>query len=103
MFQPKDVDWLNIYKNKTSTHAAYKRPTSGLQTHIDWKWSKSNWEKQILYDCSYMKFFKMTQKKLFTKQKETHRFKGWIYGYQGGRVGRGTDWEFGIYTLLYLK
>ena len=28
MFQPKDVDWLNIYKNKTSIYAAYKRPTS---------------------------------------------------------------------------
>ena len=35
MFQPKDVDWLNIYKNKTSIYAAYKRPTSGLQTHTD--------------------------------------------------------------------
>ena len=28
MFQPKDIDWLNGYKNKTHTYAVYKRPTS---------------------------------------------------------------------------
>ena len=103
MFQQKAADWLNIYKGKTSIYAAYKRPTSGLETHTDWRWSKSDWEKQILHDCSYMKFLKMIQKELFAKQKETHRFRGWIYGYQGGRVGGGTHWEFGIYTLLYSK
>ena len=38
MLQPKDTDWLNGYKNKTHIYAVYKKPTSGLQTHIDWKW-----------------------------------------------------------------
>ena len=38
MFQPKDTDWLNGYKNKTHIYAVYKKPTSDLKTHIDWKW-----------------------------------------------------------------
>ena len=38
MLQPKDIDWLNGYKNKTHIYAVYKKPTSDLKTHIDWKW-----------------------------------------------------------------
>ena len=38
MVQPKDRDWLNGYKNKTHKYAFYKKPTSELKTHIDWKW-----------------------------------------------------------------
>ena len=34
----KDTDWLNEYKNKTHIYAVYKRPTSVLETHTDWKW-----------------------------------------------------------------
>ena len=30
MIQPKDKDWLNGYKNKTTIYTAYKRPTSNL-------------------------------------------------------------------------
>ena len=37
MLQPKDIDWLNGYKNKTRIYAVYKRPTSDLGTHTDWK------------------------------------------------------------------
>ena len=33
MLQPKDIDWLNGYKNKTCTYAVYKRLTSDLGTH----------------------------------------------------------------------
>ena len=36
--QPKDADWLNVYKNKTHMCAVYKKPTSDLKTHMDWKW-----------------------------------------------------------------
>ena len=41
---------------------------------------------------------------LFTKQKETHRLKQQVYGYQGKQVGE-IDWNFGnvMYTLLYLE
>ena len=35
MFQPKDKDWLNGYKNKTPIYAVYKRPTSKQGTHTD--------------------------------------------------------------------
>ena len=35
MLQPKDTDWLNGYKKKTSIYAVYKRPTSDLETHTD--------------------------------------------------------------------
>ena len=33
MYQPKDTDWLNGYKNKTLINAAYERPTSDLEIH----------------------------------------------------------------------
>ena len=47
----------------------------------------------------------MIQVNLFTKQKQTHRLRERIHGYQRGRVRGGIDWEFGIdlYTLLSLK
>ena len=38
MLQAKDTDWLNGYKNKTHIYAVYKKPTSDLKTHTDWKW-----------------------------------------------------------------
>ena len=38
MLQPKETDWLNVYKNKNHIYAVYKKPTPDLKTHIDWKW-----------------------------------------------------------------
>ena len=38
MLQPDDSDQLNGLKNKTHRYAVYKKPTSDLKTHIDWKW-----------------------------------------------------------------
>ena len=38
MPQPKDKDWLNGYKTKTSIYVVYKRPSSKQGTHTDWKW-----------------------------------------------------------------
>ena len=38
MLQPKDTDWLNRYKKKTDIYAIYKKTTSDIKTHIDWKW-----------------------------------------------------------------
>ena len=38
MLQWKDTGLLNGYKNKTHIYAVYKRPTSDLGTHTDWKW-----------------------------------------------------------------
>ena len=34
----KNTDWLNGYKSKTHLYTAYKRPTSDIETHIDWNW-----------------------------------------------------------------
>ena len=33
--QPKDIDWLKGYKNKTHIYAVFKRPTSLLGTHTN--------------------------------------------------------------------
>ena len=48
---------------------------------------------------------KIVQMNLFTKQKQTHRFRERTYGYREEGWGEGIDWEFGIdmYTQLYLK
>ena len=43
MLQPKDIDWLNGYENKTNKYAVYKRTTSVLGTHTDWKWGAGKW------------------------------------------------------------
>ena len=32
---PKDIDWLNGYKNKNHMYAVFKRPTSLLGTHAN--------------------------------------------------------------------
>ena len=42
MLQPKDADWLNGYKNKTQIYAVYRKRTSHLKIHIDWKWEWKN-------------------------------------------------------------
>ena len=44
--QPKDKDWLNGYKNKTSIYIVYKRPTSKQGTGTDSKWRAG---KKIFY------------------------------------------------------
>ena len=46
MLQPTDIDWLNGYKSKTRIYAVYKRTTSDLGTHTDWKWGDG---KKILH------------------------------------------------------
>ena len=70
-------------------------------------WSKSNRERKISYDITYMWNLKkkMIKMNLFTKEKQTHRLREWIYGYRGEGWEGGIDWELGvdIYTLLYLK
>ena len=38
MLQPKDTGLLNGYENKAHIYVVYKKSTSGLKTHIDWKW-----------------------------------------------------------------
>ena len=33
MFQPKDTDWLNVYKNKTHIYTVYKKPVRPKDTY----------------------------------------------------------------------
>ena len=37
MLQPKDIGWLNEYKNKIHIYVICKRPTADLETHTDSK------------------------------------------------------------------
>ena len=54
------------------------------------KSSKSDKERQILYDITYMwNLKKMVQMNLFTKDKQSHRCRKQIYGYQGGKGREG--------------
>ena len=48
---------------------------------------------------------KMIQMNLFTKQKQAHRYRKQIYGYQRRKGWGRINWEFGIsrYKLLYIK
>ena len=52
------------------------------------KWSKSDRERQILYDITYMWNLKYDTMNLFTKQKQTHSLWKQTDGYQRGKVGR---------------
>ena len=70
MLQPKDIDWLNGYKNKTCIYAVDKRPTSDLGTHTDWKcplkWkSKENQGSNIYIRIDF-------KTKIATRNKEGH-------------------------------
>ena len=52
------------------------------------KWSKSERERQILYDITYMQNLKYDRNE---KQKQIHRHRKQIYGYQRGK-GLGEGW-----------
>ena len=45
---------------------------------------KSDRERQISYDSTYVESKKLIQMNLFVKQKQTHRLREWIHGYQWG-------------------
>ena len=86
MLQPKDTDWLNGYKNKTHIYAVYKKLTSDLKTHTDWKWEEGKYifhanEKQKKAGVTILISEKIDLKiKKITRDKEGHyiRIKGSI-------------------------
>ena len=68
MLQTKDIDWLNGYKNKTRIYAVYKRPTSDLGTHTDWKWGDGKrYSMQMEIKKSWSSNSHITQKGLLNK------------------------------------
>ena len=47
-------------------------------------------QRQVSYDITYMwNLIKIIQMNLFTKQKQTHRFRNQMYGYKRGNNGWG--------------
>ena len=77
MLQLKDADWLNGCKNKSNIYAVYKKPTSDLKTHIDWKWEDGKyfpctWEAKE--SCSSNPHIRQNrpENKKITREKEGH-------------------------------
>ena len=113
-----------------SLHAAVKIPQLGLRpgtmgyylaTKKNWnnaicsnmkgptdchtKWSQSDREGEILYKSLKCGIWTEMMKAELVKQKDTHRLREWIYGFQGEGWREGIVREFGVdtNTLLYLK
>ena len=63
MLWPKDTDRLNGYKNKTHIYAVYKKPTSDLKTHINWKWENWNCIKHLFWPQGYEIRYQLQEKK----------------------------------------
>ena len=78
MLQPKDTDWLNVYKNKTYIYAVYKKPSSDLTTHIrlkvrGWKNTLHENEKQQKAEVAILITDKIDLKiRKITRDKEGH-------------------------------
>ena len=53
------------------------------------EWSKSDRERQMLYDITHMRIWKIIQMNVFAKQKQAHRHRKQTYGYQKGRTEKG--------------
>ena len=52
------------------------------------EWSKSDREREILYDITYMRNLKRNDtNELIYKQKQTHRLRKETYGYGAGKGG----------------
>ena len=46
MLQPKDMDWLNVYKNKTHIYAVYKE--THLRPKDTYRWKVRGWKNILL-------------------------------------------------------
>ena len=66
-------------------HATCSNMDGPMDGHTNW--SKSDRERQISYDITYMWNLKMIQINLYTKQKQREQ----TYGYQSGEVGVGAE------------
>ena len=75
------------------------QPMDGLEIMI-----LSQTEKDKYHDIAYIQNLKkMIQMNLFTKQKQTHRLREWIYDYwrkSGGRDRLGV-WDWHIHTAIF--
>ena len=101
-------DVVHIYNGILLSHIKEWKNAicSDMEGHRDChtEWSKSDRERQISYDITYMwNLKKMVQVNLFTKQKLSHRYRKQTYGYQGGKGGRDNlgYWDWHIHTIIY--
>ena len=71
------------------------------------KWNKSERERQIPYDITYMWNLKYgTNEPIYKTEtdSQTYRMDLWLPGCQGRGVGgRGMDWEFGVCKCKLLR
>ena len=69
----------------------YLKTVFAHQLKYNTKWTKS--KTNIIWRNLYVepKILKMMQMNLFTKQKQTHRLREWIYGNQEEAGGREQD------------
>ena len=81
------------------SHKKEKKKSAFAAIWMDWEiddhteWSKSDRERQIAYEITYMQnLIKMIQKNLHINQKQTHRFQKQSYGSYGGGKELG-GWE----------
>ena len=95
-----DKDVVLIFNGKLLSHK--KEWNNGICSNMDGltdyhaRWSKSEREKQILYDISMWNLKKMTHMNLSVKQKQIHSHREQTCGCQWGGAVRGKDWEFGM-------
>ena len=96
---------VHIYTGMLFTHK--KEWSNAIYSNMDGprdyhtKWGKSDWEKQTSYDITYMWNLKIKWYKwIYLQNKETHRPGKQIYGYQGGKLGRGIKWIWGCHMYI---
>ena len=98
-------------KPKWNSTQSWKRTRNAIGNNMDTtrdyhtKESKSERERQIPCDITYMWNLKYDTINLSMKQKQNHGHREQTYGCWGGRVGGRMDWEFGgsRWKLLYIE
>ena len=102
-------DWSDL---AVAVAAIKKEPNNAICSNMNatrnyhTKWSKSERERQIPSDITYMWNRNIAQMNLSPKQQQTCRQGEETSGCQGGVwQGRGMNWEFGVgrYKLSYLE
>ena len=96
------LKWLTWHK-KQWNNAMWSNMDGCRDYHT--KWRKSERERQILYDITYMWDLKYNRNEHTRKQKQTHKHREQTYGCQGGwRWERdGLRVEISIYKLIYIR
>ena len=91
---------LAIKKKQTTTICSSMNGSRGYYT----LWNKSDRERQISYDTTYMQNLKNITNNLYTKYKQTHRHRKQTYGTKREKRGRDKlGYVFNRYKRFYIK